>query len=64
MGSSWPRNQTWVSCIAGRFFTIWATREYDTEYLFIESIAGEDACEEMTEIPDKADKAAWADTVR
>ena len=20
-------NQTWVSCIAGRFFTIWATRE-------------------------------------
>ena len=26
-GSSWPRNQTWVSYIAGRFFTIWATRE-------------------------------------
>ena len=25
--SSWPRNQTWVSRIAGRFFTIWATRE-------------------------------------
>ena len=24
-GSSWPRDQTWVSCIAGRFFTIWAT---------------------------------------
>ena len=24
-GSSWPRHQTWVSCIAGRFFTIWAT---------------------------------------
>ena len=23
-GSSWPRNQTWVSCISGRFFTIWA----------------------------------------
>ena len=23
-GSSWPRDQTWVSCIAGRFFTIWA----------------------------------------
>ena len=22
-----PRNQTWVSCIAGRFFTIWATSE-------------------------------------
>ena len=25
-GSSQPRDQTWVSCIAGRFFTIWATR--------------------------------------
>ena len=24
-GSSWPRNQTWIFCIAGRFFTIWAT---------------------------------------
>ena len=27
MGSSWPRNQTRVSCIAGKFFTSWATRE-------------------------------------
>ena len=26
-GSSWPRNQTRVSCIAGRFFTSWAMRE-------------------------------------
>ena len=26
-GSSWPRNATWVSCIAGRFFTVWATSE-------------------------------------
>ena len=26
-GSSWPRNRTGVSCIAGRFFTNWATRE-------------------------------------
>ena len=26
-GSSWPRNQTQVSHIAGRFFTSWATRE-------------------------------------
>ena len=25
-GSSWPRDQTWVSCIADGFFTIWATR--------------------------------------
>ena len=26
-GSSWPTDWTWISCIAGRFFTIWATRE-------------------------------------
>ena len=25
--SSQPRNRTQISCIAGRFFTIWATRE-------------------------------------
>ena len=26
-GYSWLRDQTWVSCIAGRFFTICANRE-------------------------------------
>ena len=26
-GSFWPRDQIQVSCIAGKFFTIWATRE-------------------------------------
>ena len=26
-GSSWPRDQTLVSCIAGRCFTTWTTRE-------------------------------------
>ena len=26
-GSSWPSNQSGVSCIAGRFFTNWAIRE-------------------------------------
>ena len=26
-GSSWPRNWTWVSSIAGGFFTNWATRK-------------------------------------
>ena len=25
--SSWPRDQTQVSCMAGRFFTVWASRE-------------------------------------
>ena len=29
-GSSWPGDQTPVSCIAGRFFTDWATREVET----------------------------------
>ena len=29
-GSSWPRDQTRVSCIAGKFFTIWDTREANT----------------------------------
>ena len=28
LGSSQPRDQTWVSCIAGRFLTIWATCIY------------------------------------
>ena len=28
-GSSQPRDQTQISHIAGRFFTVWATREID-----------------------------------
>ena len=31
-GSSWPRDRTWVSCTAGRFFTNWATREAPSPY--------------------------------
>ena len=34
-GSSWPRNHTGVSCIAGRFFTNWATSEAQTETLHL-----------------------------
>ena len=35
-GSFWPRNRTKVSCIAGRFFNSWATREAQTYvYLWI-----------------------------
>ena len=30
-GSSRPRNWTWISCNAGRFFTYWATREASKE---------------------------------
>ena len=44
-GSSKPRDRTWVSCIAGRFFTIWFTWEahyvesiYQT-YLFFKSLS-------------------------
>ena len=32
-GFSWPRDRTWVSHIAYRLFTIWATRE-DCSFLF------------------------------
>ena len=32
--SSWPRDRTWVSCIAGGFFTIWATREAQIQYKY------------------------------
>ena len=31
--SSWPRDRTWFSCVAGRFFAIWATREVNTLYV-------------------------------
>ena len=26
-GSSWPKNEAWVSCIAGGLFTSWATKD-------------------------------------
>ena len=32
-GSSQPSDRTWVSCIAGWFFTIWATREVQRIFL-------------------------------
>ena len=32
-GSSWSRDWTWVSCISGRLFTIWATREICIIYI-------------------------------
>ena len=36
-GSSQPRDQTQVSCIAGRFFTIWATRKPEGEYWLVKA---------------------------
>ena len=32
-GSSQPRDRTWVSCIVGRHFTIWATRKAPRHHL-------------------------------
>ena len=32
-GSSWPKDCTQVSCVAGRFFTIWTTREAHCVYV-------------------------------
>ena len=38
-GSSWSRDQTKISCIVGRFFTIWATRE--AQYSQLTMVSGE-----------------------
>ena len=37
-GSSWPWDQTQLSQVAGRFFTIWVTREAQTAYSIIKII--------------------------
>ena len=45
-GSSPPRDGTWVSCIAGRFFTIWAPKKvqylnmsaYMSKYMYRETV--------------------------
>ena len=34
-GSSQPRDRTWVSCIAGRFFTVWATSSPNCSVIII-----------------------------
>ena len=37
--SSWPRDQTLVSCIVGRFFTVWAIINYSRLYTgFIDGV--------------------------
>ena len=36
-GSSWLRDQIWVSCMAGRFFTIQATREAPNDIIVMYS---------------------------
>ena len=37
-GSSQPRNQIQVCCIAGRRFTVWATREVFTNNVFVKTL--------------------------
>ena len=37
-GSSQPRNRTWVSCLAGRFFTYYTTREVQRTWLILSLI--------------------------
>ena len=39
--SSQPRDQTWVSHIAGRFFTIWATKEANVMFLCVYKTSSE-----------------------
>ena len=36
--SSQPRDQIWISCVAGRFFTVWNTGEVRMVYLFTGNI--------------------------
>ena len=33
-GSSWPRDRTWVSCFAGRFFIVWANTSAQVEFQY------------------------------
>ena len=40
-GSSWLKDQTQVSCIAGIFFTIWATREAEATYREVRNLLSE-----------------------
>ena len=38
-GSSWPRDWSWVYCIACRFFIFWATRKWKkTRYLMLRNL--------------------------
>ena len=51
-GSSLPRDRIWVLCIAGRFFTIWVTREAPTNVLVTQLCPS--LCDSMDSIPPDA----------
>ena len=40
--SSWSRDWTHISCIAGRFFTVWATKEVPSVFRYKNSVVGEE----------------------
>ena len=48
-GSSWPRDWTQVSCTAGRYFSIWATREALNKVRNIQFLSEKSACEWVPE---------------
>ena len=49
-GSSWPRNWTGVPCIAGRFFTSWATRKAPMENVCLINYQTENSALEIISI--------------
>ena len=55
-GSSWPRNWTLVSCIAGRFFTDWSTRE---SFLLLLAQLSVSSCLPQRNLPSSAMKNEW-----
>ena len=54
-GSSWPRDQIRVSCIACRFFTIWATREAWQKGIRFSKNRGQERMRWLTGITDSMD---------
>ena len=63
-GSSWPRNLTGVSCIAGGFFTNWAIRETDLTMLlfFIPKLSIKNSSLQLT-LPQKT-SLKWKTTIQ
>ena len=73
-GSSRPRDRTWVSCIVGRCFTIWATREVSAVATFnqlFSSVVSQDSniynhrgtckkCKFLSPIWDLQNQKSWA----
>ena len=46
-GFSWPRDWTWVSCIAGRYFIIWVTTEVNEDRICFNGESGLNVEKEM-----------------